>query len=106
MANSEDPDVGVVTREKTKQKLQKPRMFKVLMHNDDYTSREFVVEVLMTIFHRDEVEATRIMLHVHNNGVGIAGVYTREIAETKIATVHQLAKKYDFPLMLTMEPED
>ena len=106
MAERFDTDDGVVTRTKSEKKLQKPRMFRVLLHNDDYTTREFVVEVLRAVFHKSESDAITIMLHVHNNGVGVAGVYTREVAETKIRTVEGLARRYEFPLRLSMEPED
>ena len=101
-----DTDEGVVTRTKSEKKLQKPSLYKVLLHNDDYTTREFVVEVLKSVFHKSESDAVTIMLHVHNNGVGVAGVYTREVAETKIRTVEHLARQYEFPLRLSMEPED
>lgn len=106
MAERFDTDEGVITRTRSEKKLQKPRMYRVLLHNDDYTTREFVVEVLKGVFHRSESEAIRIMLHVHNNGMGVAGVYTREIAETKVRTVESLARRYEFPLKLSMEPED
>lgn len=106
MAERFDTDGGIVTRTKSEKKLQKPRMFRVLLHNDDYTTREFVVEVLRSVFHRSESDAVTIMLHVHNNGTGVAGVYTREVAETKIRTVESLARRYEFPLRLSMEPED
>lgn len=106
MAERPEGDVGVVVESRNEQKLQKPRLFKVLLHNDDYTTREFVVEVLRSVFHKDENEAIRIMLHVHHNGVGVAGLYTREVAETKIWTTTELARAQEFPLQLTMEPED
>ena len=106
MAERYGTDDGVVTRTKSEKKLQKPRMFRVLLHNDDYTTREFVVEVLRVVFHKNDTDAVTIMLHVHNNGVGVAGVYTRELAETKIRTVESLARRYEFPLRLSMEPED
>jgi ATP-dependent Clp protease adaptor protein ClpS len=101
-----DPDSGVVTESKPKQKLQKPRMFKVLLHNDHYTTREFVVSILREVFHKTMNEATRIMLHVHTHGVGVAGVYTRDVAETKIRQVEQRAREEEHPLRLSMEPED
>ena len=99
---------GIVTRTKTqtKRRLKKPPRYKVLLHNDDYTTREFVVEVLKTVFHRAEPEAVKIMLHVHNNGVGVAGVYTYEVAEMKVRTVEALAQQREYPLMLSIEPED
>ncbi len=82
---------------------REPRLYKVLLHNDDYTSMEFVISILETVFHRSPADATQIMLNVHNQGVGIAGVYTREISETKIILVHQLAQKNQFPLRCSME---
>ncbi len=97
---------GVATETRKKEKLQKPRMYKVLLHNDNYTTRDFVVAVLREVFHRSETDAVRIMLHVHHHGVGVAGVYTYEVAETKIRLVEQLAQEHEFPLRLTMEPED
>lgn len=106
MAEEHDNDTGVVTETETRKKVKRPRMFKVLLHNDDYTTREFVVHVLQTIFRRGESDAVRIMLHVHHNGVGVAGLYTREIAETKIRKTESLARKNDYPLRLSMEPED
>ncbi len=99
-------DQEVVTEEKSRVKPKKPRLYRVLLHNDDYTTREFVVFVLGTVFHRSEPDSVRIMLHVHHNGVGVAGVYTREIAETKIQTVEQMAREQEFPLRLSMEPEE
>src|SRR3954452_7527242 len=101
-------ETGIVTRTKqqTERKLKKPSLYKVLLHNDDYTTREFVVEVLKGVFHRDEPDAIRIMLHVHNNGVGVAGVYTYEVAEMKVRTVEALARQREFPLMLSIEPEE
>lgn len=80
-----------------------PRRFKVLLHNDHYTTMEFVVHVLMTVFGKSETEATRVMLMVHNEGVGVCGVFTAEIAEAKVALVRHLARKNGFPLKCTME---
>jgi ATP-dependent Clp protease adaptor protein ClpS len=84
---------------------KRPPLYKVLLHNDDYTTKEFVVMVLQAVFHLGEVDANRVMLHVHENGVGVAGVYPFEIAETKIAKTMQLARRYEYPLQLSMEPE-
>ena len=84
---------------------KEPPLFKVLLHNDDYTTMEFVVSILVNIFQKSRHEATAIMLNVHNEGVGIAGVFTREVCETKIVIVHELAKKNGFPLRCTMEKE-
>lgn len=83
--------------------VKEPKLYKVLMHNDDYTSMEFVIAVLETVFHKSANDATKIMLNVHNEGVGVAGIYTREICETKISVVHELAKKNEFPLRCSME---
>jgi ATP-dependent Clp protease adaptor protein ClpS len=95
----------VATETKQKQKLQRPKLYKVLLHND-YTTRDFVVAVLREVFHKSETDAVQIMLHVHYNGIGVAGVYTFEVAETKIRLVEKLARENDFPLRLSMEPED
>ncbi|MDQ1256861.1 MAG: ATP-dependent Clp protease adaptor protein ClpS [Candidatus Hydrogenedentes bacterium] len=80
-------------------------MYKVLLHNDDYTTMEFVVSVLRDVFKKTPETAVEIMLHVHQQGVGIAGVYTAEVAETKIAVVHGLAREHGFPLKCSMEAE-
>ena len=93
--------VGVKERQETK----KPSLYKVLLLNDDYTTMDFVIYVLESVFQKSSVEATQIMLHVHKKGIGLAGVYTREIAETKIAAVHDLANKKQFPLKCRMEKE-
>ena len=93
------------TATRAQPKLQRPPLFRVLLHNDDFTTMEFVVEVLQSVFHHNEPEAMAIMLHVHHRGVGVAGVYTHEIAETKAAKVHSLAREAGFPLLSTVEPE-
>ena len=80
-----------------------PEMYKVVIFNDDYTTMDFVIMVLETVFNKDSSEATRIMLNVHNQGIGIAGVYTREIGETKINVVHDMAKKNQYPLKCSLE---
>jgi len=92
---------SVVTRDWVE--VQEPPLYKALLHNDDYTSMEFVVSILENIFHKSPQEATRIMLNVHEKGIGVAGVYTREICETKIALVHELARQNEFPLRCSME---
>jgi ATP-dependent Clp protease adaptor protein ClpS len=96
-----------VTERRTKEKVktQRPSMYKCILLNDDYTPMEFVVEILKTVFHRQHAEATRIMLHVHQNGMGVAGVYPFEIAETKIKTVEELAHESQYPLKCVMEKE-
>jgi ATP-dependent Clp protease adaptor protein ClpS len=96
---------GVVTEIRPKKKIARPRPYKVLLHNDDYTTMEFVVWILETIFRHDLASATRIMLHVHKNGLGVAGVYPREVAETRANQVEKLAREHEFPLRCTTEPE-
>ena len=87
----------------TEKKLKRPPLYKVLLHNDDYTTKEFVVQVLQYVFHKEQTEAVHIMLHVHKKGIGVAGVYTYEVAETKVALVESLARQYEYPLKCTME---
>ena len=99
----EDDGSGVATDTKTEKKLQKPNMYKVLLHNDDYTTMEFVVFVLQSVFHLDEAKSVQIMLHVHRSGAGVAGVYTREIAETRVSQVETLAKEHEYPLRCSIE---
>jgi ATP-dependent Clp protease adaptor protein ClpS len=94
-------DHDVVTE--TEKKLKKPPLYKVLLHNDDYTTMEFVVHVLQSVFHHSPTEATQIMLHVHRKGIGVAGVYIYEVAETKASQVETLAQQHEFPLKCTME---
>lgn len=88
-----------------RERVEKPRKYKVLLLNDDYTTMEFVVYVLQTVFRHSQAEATRVMLHIHKTGVGVAGIYTREVAETRVAQVHQMATEAGHPLECTMEPE-
>lgn len=83
--------------------IREPRMYRVLLHNDDYTAMEFVVDVLKSIFHKSQEEAVLIMLNVHKQGIGICGIYTFEVAETKVDMVHNLARANGFPLKCTME---
>jgi len=94
-------ELGVVERARTEQ----PRKYVVVLHNDDYTTMEFVVHVLMKFFHLDETESTQVMLHVHHRGFGIVGTFTRDVAETKAATVMAYAKEHQHPLRVTAEPE-
>lgn len=82
-----------------------PRMYKVLLHNDDYTTMDFVVEILVRVFGKSLEKATQIMLNIHNKGKAVCGIYPREIAETKVQTVHNLASSKGFPLKSTMEKE-
>ncbi|TMA07966.1 MAG: ATP-dependent Clp protease adapter ClpS [Deltaproteobacteria bacterium] len=94
-------DHAVVTE--TEKKLKKPPLYKVLLHNDDYTTKEFVVQILQYVFHKEHTAAVQIMLHVHKKGIGVAGVYTYEVAETKVALVESLARQNEYPLKCTME---
>ena len=98
-----DTGTGTITRTRTKTK--KPSMYKVLLLNDDYTPMEFVVYVLQRFFSKSTEDATKIMLHVHQNGVGICGVFTYEVAETKVSQVMDLARQHDHPLQCTMEKD-
>ncbi|MEP7199397.1 MAG: ATP-dependent Clp protease adaptor ClpS [Chloroflexota bacterium] len=96
---------GVATERETRQQIHKPRMYKVWLHNDNYTTMDFVVMVLINVFRKPEAEAVQIMLAVHHRGLGLVGVYPREIAETKVQHVLELAQQAEFPLLCTMEPE-
>ncbi len=101
--DKDDHQTGVITR--TKVRTKKPSLYKVLLLNDDFTPMEFVVHVLERFFGKGREEATRIMLHVHQKGVGICGVYTFEVAETKVTQVMDFARKHQHPLQCTMEKE-
>ena len=98
---------GVVTEEQQEEEEEttEPNKYKVLFHNDDYTTMEFVVRVLERVFHKSKSEATKIMLEVHHSGSGVAGVYSKQIAETKVEQTIQWAREEGHPLMVTMEPE-
>ena len=98
-------DVGVATRTKKKEDVKHPKRYRVVLHNDDYTTQEFVVWVLQSVFHHDESTATQIMLHVHRNGFGVAGVYPREVAEARVAKVDALARENEYPLRTSMEED-
>lgn len=98
-----DDQVGIATKTRTRPK--KPSMFKVLMLNDDYTPMEFVIYVLERFFNKSREDATRIMLHVHQHGVGVCGVFTFEIAETKVTQVLDLARRNEHPLQCVMEKD-
>ena len=105
MSTRPDTRESTLTESRSDQKLQQPRMWRVLLHNDDYTTQDFVVWVLETVFHKATAEAFDIMLSVHRSGMGVAGVYTHDVAETKLKTTRQLAEEHEFPLLVTMEPE-
>jgi ATP-dependent Clp protease adaptor protein ClpS len=97
------PDFEEGVKTQSKPKTETPKMYRVLLLNDHYTTMEFVVEVLMKVFHKAVPEATRIMLDVHKKGQGTVGVYTRDIAETKVSLVHSLAREREYPLRCTCE---
>lgn len=99
------PRESTLTESKADQLLQRPRMWRVLLHNDDYTTQDFVVWVLETVFHKTRGEAFAIMMSVHQSGLGVAGVYTHDVAETKVRRTQELAEQHEFPLLVTMEPE-
>jgi ATP-dependent Clp protease adaptor protein ClpS len=104
MADADRKRQGEVA-EKTRPRTEEPQIYKVLLHNDDYTTMEFVVIVLESIFGKSPAEAFRIMMHVHTRGVGIAGLYPFEVAETKVAMVHERAREAGHPLRCSIEPE-
>ncbi|MSO29886.1 MAG: ATP-dependent Clp protease adaptor ClpS [Acidobacteria bacterium] len=95
---------STITESRTEQALERPKMWRVLLHNDDYTTQDFVVWVLESIFRKPRGEAFSIMMSVHRSGTGVAGVYTHDVAETKMKTTKQLAEEHEFPLLVTMEP--
>ena len=96
-----EEQVGAETRDETRE----PPRYRVLLHNDDYTTMEFVVEILMYVFNKSPETAAQIMMNVHREGLGVCGVYTHEIAETKVDTVHNLARENGYPLRCSMEQE-
>lgn len=96
---------GSEVLEKTKQETKEPALYKVILHNDHYTTMEFVVQVLEGVFNKSPAEAFRIMMKVHTEGRGLCGLYTYDIAETKVSAVHDLAQQYGFPLRASMEEE-
>jgi ATP-dependent Clp protease adaptor protein ClpS len=91
------------TLAESKEKVEEPPLFKVLLHNDDYTTMEFVVWVLESVFNMPEEQAIQVMLNVHLRGTGVAGIYTYEVAETKVEKTTALAREQEFPLLVTME---
>jgi ATP-dependent Clp protease adaptor protein ClpS len=97
----DDLESGVITE--SEKEVKQPPMYRVLLLNDDYTTMEFVVQVLQSVFHKSAADATQIMLHIHRTGIGVAGVYTHEVAETKVAVVEAMAREHEFPLKCTME---
>lgn len=104
--SSDGADTNVATQTRKKEQLKKPPLFRVLFHNDNYTTMEFVVFVLQSVFHKSESDSMLIMLNVHRTGLGVAGVFTKEVAEMKVNKTHRLAKEHEFPLKLSIEPEE
>lgn len=102
MSNKNEHEGEILTQDEVE--TAEPPLYRVLLLNDDYTTMEFVVLVLETVFHKSTAEAQSVMISVHEKGSGLAGIYTKEIAETKIATVHHLARQNEFPLKCSMEP--
>ncbi len=103
MANPGPFDDDGQLQEKKDEKVKTPDMYRVVIHNDDFTTQEFVVEVLVKVFHKSVVDATRIMLNVHRNGAGQVGVFTYDIAATKVQQVHKMAREREYPLKCTIE---
>jgi ATP-dependent Clp protease adaptor protein ClpS len=101
--SSSNPEIKEWLTSKTRDEVKEPSMYQVLLINDDYTTMEFVVEILMFVFNKSAEESMQIMLKVHREGTGRCGVYTYEVAETKVDTVHALAREKGFPLKCTME---
>jgi ATP-dependent Clp protease adaptor protein ClpS len=87
------------------ERVDTPRLWRVLLHNDDYTTQEFVVWVLETVFNMAHADAYAVMMHVHQSGVGVAGLFTRDVAETKVKATQRLAEQHEYPLLVTIEPE-
>jgi ATP-dependent Clp protease adaptor protein ClpS len=87
------------------ERVEHPKLWKVLLHNDDFTTQEFVVWVLETVFNMAHADAYAVMMHVHQSGVGVAGLFTRDVAETKVKATQRLAEQHEYPLLVTIEPE-
>jgi len=105
MPHKNNPDSLGHAETQDVKRIEPPRLYKVLLHNDDYTPMDFVVDILIDIFQKDEASAMQIMFNVHKLGKGLCGVYPREIAETKVAKVHEFASQQEFPLQASMEEE-
>ena len=105
MSEREDRERRGETALKSRPKTRKPNLYKVVLNNDDYTTMEFVIHVLMSFFRKDRAEATHLMLYVHTKGRAVAGVYPRDTAESKVVQVTEYAREQGHPLLLTAEPE-
>ena len=97
------PREGTDLATRLEEEVREPKRYKVLLHNDDYTTMEFVIHVLVVVFRKNQAEAAHILLTVHEKGIGVCGVYTAEVAETKVALVHKMARREGFPLKCSME---
>jgi ATP-dependent Clp protease adaptor protein ClpS len=100
-----NPEIEDEVDSEIRDEVREPPMYRVLLHNDDYTTMDFVVEILMLVFNKSSEEAVNIMLNIHRKGIGLCGVYTYEVSETKVETVHAIAREHGFPLKCTMEKE-
>ena len=100
-----NPELDEEVDSEIRDDVREPPMYRVLLHNDDYTTMDFVVEILMLVFNKSPEEAVNIMLNIHRKGIGLCGVYTFEVSETKVETVHAIAREHGFPLKCSMEKE-
>jgi len=105
MVDNISPEIEESALSDVREEIKEPSMYRVLLHNDDYTTMDFVVEALMTVFQKSMEESILIMMNVHRQGIGICGLYTFEVAETKMNYVHSLAREKGFPLRCSMEKE-
>lgn len=105
MSDNISPEIEESALSDVKDEIKEPSMYRVLLHNDDYTTMDFVIEALMTVFQKSMEEAILVMLNVHRQGTGMCGLYTLEVAETKMNSVHALARKKGFPLRCSVEKE-
>ncbi len=105
MSTRPDARESTLTETRRDPQLARPRLWRVLLHNDDYTTQEFVVWVLQTIFRKPRAEAVAIMMHVHQSGLGVAGVYTHDVAATRLQATRRAAEEHEYPLLATMEPD-
>jgi ATP-dependent Clp protease adaptor protein ClpS len=106
MSPRSDAQESTLAESRSDDKLERPRLWRVLLHNDDYTTQDFVVWILESIFNKPRPEAFAIMLNVHRSGMGLAGIYTHDVAETKLKAARHAAEEQEFPLLVTMEPEE
>ena len=98
------PRESTLTDSRVDEQVDHPKLWRVLLHNDDFTTQEFVVWVLETVFNMPHAQAFAVMMHVHEAGIGVAGLFTRDVAETKVKTTRHLAEQHEYPLMVTLEP--